>query len=266
MVLGFISDSLFGEHKWRGLELPALRSPQGAPGWGRVSQFHKETQDFCRTVVLILGINREKPSAKKHNVHNLERSGPGVPRVGVIWNGFFVVPNHGCDEFLWTSPAQLNDHVFPIMTYLNKKFQKDKYKIFLNASSAGLLVQREQQCSQDRCFPRPSAPLTTLLLARLACSCPALHDLLPMCSARRKHGVHGKPFTAHRVAQQSFCHTGPRANKSGCRFWWGCVFVAGFLTGLWLLHMFWVCLVIFFFLLSFINIVFLFFPSFGKFL
>lgn len=47
--------------------------------------------------------------------------------------------------------------------------------------------------------------------------------------------------------QQSFCHTGPRANTSGCRFWWGCIFVAGFLTGLWLLHMFWVCLVLFFF-------------------
>lgn len=48
----------------------------------RQSQFHEETQDFCRAVVLVLVINREKPSVKKHTVHSLESLGPGIPRVG----------------------------------------------------------------------------------------------------------------------------------------------------------------------------------------
>lgn len=94
MLLGFISDSLFctpssdslfrentNEEDWNCLESLQGRL-QGAPGWGRVSQFHEETQGFCRAVVLVWGINKEKPSAKKHTVHSLERLGPGIPRVG----------------------------------------------------------------------------------------------------------------------------------------------------------------------------------------
>lgn len=65
--------------------------------WVRQTQFHEEIQDFCRAVGLILGMNKEKPSAKKHSVHSLERLGPGIPRVG---SGFLVVLNHSCDELL----------------------------------------------------------------------------------------------------------------------------------------------------------------------
>lgn len=63
---------------------------------------------------------------------------------------------------------------------------------------------------------------------------------------------------------------GPRANPNDCRDRSGCVFVAGFLTGLLSLHMFWfgfgfffcwfVCLV--FFPAEFINNCFSFFPFF----
>lgn len=105
------------------------------------------------------------------------------------------------------------------------------------------------------CLPDWLAPVQLCMI-----SCPCVQSGGSM-------GCMANPSTAHTGAQQSFCHTGPRANTSGCQFWWGCVFVAGFLTGLLLLHMFWVwfgfglfCL-FFFFLLSFINTVFLFFPS-----
>lgn len=87
MLLGFISDTLFrentNEEDWNCLLSGACRAgSREPPGWGRVSQFHEETQDFCRAVVLVLGINREKPSVKKHTVHSLESLGPGIPRVG----------------------------------------------------------------------------------------------------------------------------------------------------------------------------------------
>lgn len=95
MLPGFISDSLFctpssdslfrentNEEDWNCLPSGALRAGSRELLGEAVSQFHEETQDFCRAVVLVLGLNKEKPSAKKHTVHSLERLGPGIPRVG----------------------------------------------------------------------------------------------------------------------------------------------------------------------------------------
>lgn len=87
MLVGFMSDSFFctpssdslfkentNEEDWNCLPAGTFRVGSRELLGEAVSQFHKETQDFCSAVVLILGMKKEKPSAKKHNVHSLESS------------------------------------------------------------------------------------------------------------------------------------------------------------------------------------------------
>lgn len=249
-----------GQMKRFGISCPWEPSGQAPEtSWVRQSQpVPQRNSKFCKIVVLILGINKWNQGLRNTMSIVLKGLGLEFQGLGIIWNGFLVVPGHGCDEFLWTSPAQLNHYVFPIMTYLNKTFQKDEYKIFLNALSPGLFVQRDQQCSQDR-FPRPL--LHSALCCWPHCLAPVQLCMIscPCVESGGSMGCMANPSTAHRGAQQLFCHTGPRANAGGCRFWWGCVFVAGFLTDLWLLHMFWVCLVLFFFSCWVLLILFFFF-------
>lgn len=85
MLLGFISDSLFRENSDEEIGIACPQEPSGqAPesSWVRQSQpVPQRNSKCCRVVVLIFGINKEKPRAEKHNVHSLERFRSGVVRV-----------------------------------------------------------------------------------------------------------------------------------------------------------------------------------------